>query len=479
MLDRSVQRRSLFRGAAAAAGLSTVGVLAGCSVGNKSAVPTKGPAPIVLQYAPWGQWTEVGSDWEKFIQPGIDYFQSQPANKGIQVQILAPTGGGGKYATEIEGGTGPDVFEDWVLAPYLSPNLVMRLDPFMQQDGIKTSLWSPGQMHALTLEEGTFFLPCYVHVDTMVVNLSNLDAMGLAYPDPEWDYQTAQQAFTNATQTINGQRHAGFSPDYNGTSLGMSYNDTRAYAMHIFGGSVMDDTRMVCTMDAPETVQAVQWWDQLHWDGIAGPGSITSGATYQEYGSSYLLQAFEQWGTNFKWTFYPVPKYPNGRLSFEATDYHAINAATKHPEQAWLLLKFLAAEPYWSQYCMKYLLRTPSLVSLWDQYVSVVEQVTPLAQKVNVKYYVQAAQQWGLAGRTFKYQHAQAISTINEALSQAMRNVGQDPTTVLTAAAQAVNALESQYAKIAASASGAGSSAASSTSGSGSASGTTTHASKA
>ena len=144
-----------------------------------------------------------------------------------------------------------------------------------------------------------------------------------------------------------------------------------------------------------------------------------------------------------------------------------------------MLLRFLAAEPYWSQYCMKYLLRTPSLVSLWDQYVSVVEQVTPLAQKVNVKYYIQAAQQWGLAGRTFKYQHAQAISTINEALSQAMQNVGQDPITVLTAAAQTVNALESQYAKIAASASGAGSSAASSTSGSGSASGTTTHASKA
>ncbi len=457
VLERPVPRRGLIRGAAATVGVSALGVLAGCSTLAKNPTPSKGPAPIVLVYAPWAQWPEIGSDWEKFVQPGLDYFQSQPANKGIQIKLSAP-GGGGNFASQIAAGTGPDVFEDWVLAPYLNPNLVMNLDKYMQQDGVNAKIWSPGQMHALTLDTGTYFVPCYVHVDTMVVNLSNLDAMGLPYPDPEWDYTAAQAAFKAATTTVNGKAYFGFSPDFNGTSLGQSNNDTRAYALHCFGGALMDDTRMTCTIDSPQAAQAIQWWDSLHWDGLVGTGGITGNTTYQEYGSNGLLQAFENWGDSFKWTFFPVPKYPNGQFSFEATDYHAINAATKYPEQSWLFLKFLSAEPYWSQYCMKYLLRTPSLVSLWDQFESVVEQVTPLAKQVGIQYYTQAAQSWGLAGRTFQYEHAQAISIVNQALAQAMQNKGQDPTPVLTAAAQAVNALVAQGAQVAAKASGTSSS---------------------
>jgi len=332
----------------------------------------------------------------------------------------------------------------------------------MQEDGLKPTLWSPGQMHALTLDSGTYFLPCYVDVSVMAVNLSNLDAMGLPYPDPDWDYNAAKAAYAAATQTRNGQQYIGLTSIYNGTFMALATTVTRAYAMHIFGGSVMDDTRLICQMDSPETIKAIQWWDELYWEGIAGSLPITGGATYVEIGANSILTSYEDWGNSFKWTFFPVPKYEAGRISFESTDYHAINAATKYPEQSWMLLKFLAANPYWSRYTMKYLLRPPSLVSLFDEFTSVVEQVTPLAKTTGIQYFTEAAQSWGLAGRTFKYEQGQAMTILNQALTEAMGNKGQDPTTVMTAAAKAVNALEQQAVQTAAKASATAASAASS-----------------
>ena len=90
---------------------------------------------------------------------------------------------------------------------------------------------------------------------------------------------------------------------------------------------------------------------------------------------------------------------------------------------------------------MRSLMRTPSLISLWPEYVSVVESVAPQARSVHLQWYVSAAQHWGVAGRTFKYEHPQAVQIINDALGAAMdRKEGVN--IALRSAAQRVNAIE-------------------------------------
>ncbi len=480
---RYLTRRGLLRGAAAVAGLSTVGLVAGCSTLAKSASPTKKSAPVVITYAPWGQWTEIGSDWQKYMQPAINYFQEQPANKGIQVQIVAP-GGAGHFGPTIASGVSiPDVFEDWLPAYYLSPtgNLVMNLDKLMQEDGIKKTLWSPGQMNALSTESGTYFLPCYVDVAVFAVNLSNLDALGLQYPDPEWDYQAAQQAFQAATLTKGTQQYIGATLIFPGNFLAAATTVSRAYAFHAFNAPVMDSTRTQCLLDSAEALQALQWWDTLYWDKIAGGPGLDNGSTYVESGSNTILSYFEQY-TGFNWTYFPVPKYPNGQVAFESTDFHAINILTKHPDEAWQFLKFVSADPYWANYTMKMLLRPPGLLSAWDNFPSIVESVVgSLAQKVNVQYYVQAAQEWGYAGRIFKYEDEQAMTLLNTALSQVLSSGNAAGlASTMTAAVKAVNTLEQQAIAAAASTtkSSASSSSTSSSSGSSASSSSTSSSSK-
>lgn len=445
MAARQTCRRLLIGRCARAGGAMVVATtLAACGTTGKRAVgghahPTAGSGVVEIAFAPWGQWTTAGSHWMNFIKPGMRYFEEK--NHGIRVKVVAP-GGGGSFATAILAGTAPDVFEDWVLPPYLAQNLVVNLDPYLRRDNLPTSLWSPGQMHSLQTQHGTWFLPCYVHVDVMAINLTDLDNLGVSYPDPAWTYTDAAALYQKATWDKGGKHHFGVAlDDMGGRMLGTASSDTRAYAMHIFGGSVMDATRTVCTMDDPRVVKAVTWFDQLYWNKVAGGSNIATNCTFAEFGSNSLPYAFTQYRNTFKWTFFPIPKYPAGRVCFEATDYHAISATSKHIPEAWALLRFLSAEPYWSRYCMKYLLRTPSLVSLWSEYISVVESVAPQAKSVGIKWFIPAAQHWGLAGRTFKYLHPQAISIINGALANALSRK-QGVGVAMRSAARQVNALE-------------------------------------
>ncbi len=444
MSSRTGRRFLIGTGARAAGGLVAASMLAACGQGGlgkagNTAHPTTGSGVVEITFAPWGQWVQAGAHWMNFLKPGMQYFEQH--NRGIRVKVVAPGGGGG-FATSILAGTAPDVFEDWVLPPYLAQNLVVNLDPYLRRDNLATSLWSPGQMHSLQTQHGTWFLPCYVHVDVMAINLTDLDTLGVSYPDPNWTSAEAAALYRKATWDKNGTHHFGVAlDDMGGGMLGTATSDTRAYAMHIYGGSVMDASRTVCTLDDPRVVKAVTWFDQLYWDKVAGGNNIATNCTFAEFGSNNIPYAFTNYRNKFKWTFFPIPRYPAGRVCFEATDYHAISATSKHIPEAWALLRFLAAEPYWSRYCMKYLLRTPSLVSLWHEYVSVVESVAPQAKSVGLKWFIPAAQKWGIAGRTFKYQHPQAMTIINNALASALsRKQGVD--LAMRSAAQQVNALQ-------------------------------------
>jgi multiple sugar transport system substrate-binding protein len=425
----------------AAAVSTATGLLAAC--GHRAAVPEGGPAPIELLYYPWQGWPNfAGPHWTEFIRPGLDSFENQ--NRGIRVKIgLTAIGSGAKYVAALLAGAGPDVFEDWAAAPYLEGGLVMDLSGYLQRDNVATTIWSPGQMHALNGSGGIWFLPAYIHVNVMAVNLSALDALGLPHPDPDWTYEQAAQLFRAVTRDVGGTRHPGVHFQYSGNALGAPTDNLNTYILHAFGARLMDETRTRCTLDDPKAVEAVQWFNQLYWDGVAG-GNATDLANvpFIEAGSNSLARDLSAWANKFQWTYFPVPRFPAGRFSFEATDFHAVSAATKHPDESWLLIRFLSAEPWWSRFLMKTMLRAPSLVSLFEEYVTTVEAVAPPAVGKNLKYFTQAATSWGVANRVFRYQHANAITVINTWMADAFaRRV--DVATALRQAALQVNALES------------------------------------
>ena len=445
--SRLGRRQVLSGGVAAAGAVATWGWLAGCGPqggpsSGQAAAPQTGPAPVEIVLAPWGGWSSYGGPhWQQFAQPAIDQFQAQ--HPGIQVKLVAP-GGGGSFLTEILAGTAPDVFQDWSIGPYRAMNAALDLSGYLRRDNIDTGIWSPGQIHAMRDAEGIQFLPCYVHVSVMAINYGILDDRGLPYPDPSWTHDQAAQLYRGCTFDQNGKHRYGVSMYFVGRGMG-DPNSMSSYVAHFFGGSVGEPDRIHCNIGDPKSYAGIEWVEQLHYDKVISPNerdSDLANIAFVEAGSAGLPNYLKSWTTKFKWSFFPVPHFPAGQYSFEATDYYAINASTQHPEESWTLLKWLTAEPDWSRHCMKYLLRTPSLVNLWDEYASTVEAIAPFVKGKGMNYFTDAAAHWGIANTVFKYNQPQVANLIN---AQLVLVNDRKATTVeaMGQAAQQVDALES------------------------------------
>ena len=432
-------RRNWLRGSLAVA--TTVAAACG-----RVARPQLAQGSTVVTLAPWQGWRIFGgAHWASFVQSGLRHFEQ--VNRGLRVKLIG-SGGSGSFLPAILAGAGPDVFQDWALAPYLEAGAVLDLAGYLRQDNVSLGLWSPGQVRAMRVGGGVFFLPCYIHVDAMAINLDALDTLGLKYPAPDWSYEDAARLFTAATRHKAGQTSPGVHLHFSGNSLGVPQADLSTYLLHGFGGSLMDASRTRCTLGDAASVAAVQWADQLYWSGAAGGTSKDLAHTpFQEIGSNALLAELQTWGTAFRWTYFPVPRYPAGRSSFEATDYHAVSAGTRNPEAAWQLIRFLSADPWWSRWAMTHVLRTPSLVSLWEEYVARVEAVAPLARGKGLKWFIEAARHWGVANRVFRYQEVEAVTIANTALAQAFTHQ-QSVSTALRDAARRIDALLVSSARV-------------------------------
>ena len=407
--------------------------------GRRVSRPQPAHAATVVTLTPWQGWQIFGgAHWASFVQSGLRHFEQ--ANCGLRVRLTG-TGGAGSLLPAILAGAGPDVFQDWALAPYLEAGAVLDLVGYLRRDNVPLGLWSPGQMRAMRVGGGVFFLPCYIHVDVMAINLDALDTLGLQYPAPDWSYHDAARLYTAATRRKAGQTSPGVHLHFAGNTLGAPQADLTTYLLHGFGGGLMDRSRTRCTLGDAATVAAVQWVDELYWSGAAGGTRLDLAHTpFQEIGSNALLAELQTWGTAFRWTYFPVPRYPADQSSFEATDYHAVNAGSRNPEAAWRLIRFLSADPWRSRWAMTHLLRAPSPVALREEYVARVESVAPVARGKGLRWFVEAARHWGVANRVFRYQEIEAATIANAALAQAFSHQ-QSVSAALRGAARQIDAL--------------------------------------
>ncbi len=432
-------RRTLLSRGLAGAGLLTLA--SGGLVTLVDGTPVRAAAqPVVLTFLPWGGWPAyAGPHWPTFIKPAMQHFEA--ANPGIRIKVGTPQGGNTAILSAILAGVGPDVFQDWVMSPYLEASAALDLKPYIQQDNIPLSTWSPGQMRTMTTETGIWALPTYVHVDAYAINLTNLDALGLPYPSPDWTYQDAEKLFRATSFKKGNTQYYGVKTAYTCTSIGEF-----AYPCHQWGGAVRDATRTKCTVDQPQAYTGLQWYQTLYWDKLAtASGTIVQNVTFMEIGSNWVPTQLNTFRNNVKWTYWWAPRFPAGQAQFEADDFYMASAATKNRDAAWLFMKFLTSDPWWQRYNMQYLLRTPGMVSMWDEWVRQVETTAPVSRGKHLSVFKDAAATWGVAPRYFKYNDTAVEPILTNAVADAFNHKG-DLVTLLGVAAKQITAQETAAA---------------------------------
>ena len=325
---------------------------------------------------------------------------------------------------------------DWYT--FLNAGAFRPLAPFIKQDNLDLSVFSPGHLAGLTTaEQGVLALPEYDGPQVVAVNLSILDQLGLKTPSDNWDYLEAESLWRGIAGKRNGQWVQGI-------------NLTRfpdPWAVAAWGGSYGDATHTVCQLDSPKAVAAMEWFYPLIWANVAGGGG-NSGGSFSKGTAAMKTQA--GWDIEgdllgyrgMNWRYWPMPSYPAGPSTFINNDFYAINAYSKNPaDLVWSIYKFIVLDRGFQQLMWRTTFITPNQIPLWPDWEQMLKRIAPPLRGANIEA-MAASVKFGHSHWFWKYQDPNAETIVSNYFNEiyAKKVSVQEG---LRLAAQQVNALES------------------------------------
>ncbi len=452
-----VDRRRFCRLAGAAALLASGGALAACAraVTGRSAHPRVSQPGITIVFSPWTAGDAWNSTIITLMQETLASFERQ--NPGVRVQLVQPAGGccnPAALTAAMVAGTAPDVLLNNNFGSYAAGGYFLPLDPYLQRDNIAVSIWSSQQIQSFRgwSPVALLALPVYFNTTAYMVNLSAFDAAGLGYPDPQWTYAE----FTRTAQALSSS--TGTSPRY-GCNLWFWTEQAWGsdWIFRAFKGAKVGPGSTTCALGEQPSLDAADWiYHEIFWPKV-GTAQNTFGGYNAQFTSGRTVMSVQQTGSlltavtdlvsnNMKWDIYPFPVFPAGRAAFGGDQFYALSARTKHPDQAWSLLKWLTVGTEWQRAMIKLFLMAPALNSLWPEWETIVQAVAPPLKGKAIQWFSDAAVH-GYAYPTsyFRYMDAEAETIIQNYFGGLFARK-YTVRTALTQAAQQVDVLETSSA---------------------------------
>lgn len=370
--------------------------------------------------------------------------QFQEANPGIEVAIEQL--GWDDYWTAIStgfiSGDAPDVFTNH-LAKYpefVSLGQLVDLQPLVERDGVATDIYYPGLAELWTREGSRYGLPKDWDTVAVVYNKALFEAAGV---DPavmeDWTWNPDDGGTFGETLgmlTLDANGNNGLSADfdksniaqygYAGNGMGGPYGQTEwswlattTGWMHnngVWGDEYFyDDDRFIST---------IQWLADLWLEkGYAQPleeqTSLGRTALFQSGNVATIVDGSWMIGTylssDFEVGFARLPIGPEGRRSMFNGLADSIWVGTKHQEESWALVKFLASAD-----CQN-IVGQSGVVFPAIPDAAAMSQAFRAENGVDVSAFVDQANE---EGGTFLFPITDYGGEINTIMSEAMDNIG-------------------------------------------------------
>ena len=183
-------------------------------------------------------------------------------------------------------------------------------------------------------------------------NKGLFDEYGVDYPNETWDHDDYLAAMKRVTHDRDGDG----STDLWGSMIDISWDRIQVH-VNGWGGHLVDpDDPTQCRMDEPEAMAAMEWIRARMWDDkvmatfldVQNLGTreafITGRVAMVEDGSWALKDILAN--SDFRVGVAPFPAGPVRRVTLATTDGFGIYSGTKHPDEAWELVKFLMSKEY-------------------------------------------------------------------------------------------------------------------------------------
>lgn len=348
---------------AAATGALLLGLTTAC--GGSSASGSSADGTVTLRYAIWDQVQEPA------LQKSIDAFEKQHPKIKVTIELNAWAQYWSKLQTQLAGRTAPDVFWDHVayFPQFAQQGVLTDLTPYIKADKLDTSIYDPKLLAGWQQNGKQYGLPkdwdtiAQVYDKTMLKTAGiTQDQLGATSWNPT-DGGTFVKALQKLTIDVNGKHpdQPGFDAKHvkqYGLALSSPNGQTDWWNAATQNGCKLQDKQWgKWTINQPSCVQAIQFIQDLRLKyHVAVPASVTNppnGAALPQvlarkqaavvWDGSWDLNAYQ---TSMKDNFglATLPSGPVGQGTVYNGLSNALYTGSKHPKEAWELVKWLASE---------------------------------------------------------------------------------------------------------------------------------------
>ncbi len=330
-----------------------------------------------------------------------DAFNS--SRKDIQIEFLTVLNADHvtKFSTMLASDTVPDIsmpvgvqgvaefFDEWI-----------DLTPYIQKDKYDTSDFYGPAKEAHTYSGRIVGLPIGVYPQVVYYNQDLFDRSNVPYPPKKfgtkgWTYDSLVQIAKKLTLDKNGKSAA--DKAFDGDKIvqygfgGWEGGELRG-VVGKFGGNMRgfsEDYKKPIMNDAgwkaalQFMADSASSWKITPKYSTTATGTFTAGdpigtnkvAMWECYSwASYL---YDNWNKNFKWNVAAVPAGPKGAIVAQANDdTFVISKHSKHPQEAWEVMKWLLAPPQMVQLTTSYGC-IPGRKSMADKWLSDMKASNP------------------------------------------------------------------------------------------------------
>ena len=300
------------------------------------------------------------------VENGLKQFQSQHPN--IRVNWLhTPDDYETKLLTALGGGNAPDVFWTNNVRDYIARSVVLDITERLKQDptlGKPDYFIEPQEEQRCTVKQHWFGIgSCWV-LGHLYYNADLLEKAKIDPPSPDpdqaWTWDHFLDVVKELTLDSKGKHpgEPGFDPN-NIQQWGFSFDPThhvmRSTFVYSNGGKEYTEDH-VTHLGEPEALQALQTMADLMNKYYVAPHAavsqqlgmnawqmLASGKVAILLDGSWALQDISKMGFRFGCGVFPKIKT---LATSTVAHLHVIYRNTKHPDEAWELLKFLSSDAY-------------------------------------------------------------------------------------------------------------------------------------
>ncbi len=268
------------------------------------------------------------------------------AHPQIDFRVLHVTG---KYEDKIKvmyvGKIAPDVIFMYptALPAWAELGTLMPLDEMLARDpAVGRSDYFESMLRTFTYQGKLYGLPKDASVDLLYWNCEMFEACGVDPPEPTWGWGEYLEAARKLTRDTDGDGRI----DQWGTS-----GWTWLPWIWQNGGRVVSPDGRRCTLDAPETIEGIQFWGDLvtRYKVAPTPTDLQDlspwrlfslgrvGMYHEMYPAVSILRDYAK----FRWDIAHVPRGPAGRVSPAVGSALAITTQSRHPQAAWEFIKWM------------------------------------------------------------------------------------------------------------------------------------------